>query len=131
VYTVGRGCSVPAVPVDAVVETVAFRKPKPAAVLKAACPLAALAGPQLVFDESATAAFVVQPGDLEELALVSTLGDGLMRFVQSSRSRAVWRNASRRSVSTAAVRSRLAWSWMTGANTAMSPGWLSAATASQ
>jgi hypothetical protein len=63
VYTMGRTCSVPAVAADAVVETVSFRKPNPAAVLKAACALAALAGPQLVFDESATAAFVVRPGE--------------------------------------------------------------------
>jgi hypothetical protein len=70
VYTVGRSSSVPAVAADAVVETVAFRKPNPAAALRAACALAALAGPQMVFDESAVAVFVVQPGektaDLEE-----------------------------------------------------------------
>jgi hypothetical protein len=63
VYTTGRGSSVPAVAADAGVETVSFRKPNPGAVLRAACALAALAGPQLVFDESAAAAFVVRPGE--------------------------------------------------------------------
>ncbi|MEV0136768.1 hypothetical protein AB0H83_51135 [Dactylosporangium sp. NPDC050688] len=62
VYTAGRS-SGPAVPADAAVETVTFRKPDPAAVLRAACALAAVAGPQLVFDEGAAAAFVVWPGE--------------------------------------------------------------------
>jgi hypothetical protein len=70
VYTAGRDSSLPAVAADAAVETVAFRKPDPGAVLRAACALAGLAGPQLAFDVSAAAAFVVQPGeqteDLEE-----------------------------------------------------------------
>jgi hypothetical protein len=66
VYTMESGSSVPAVRADAVVETVAFRKPHPAAALAAACALAALAGPQLVFDESAAAAFVVEPGEQTE-----------------------------------------------------------------
>ncbi|MEV4134136.1 hypothetical protein AB0J72_18440 [Dactylosporangium sp. NPDC049742] len=63
VYTVGQSSSLPAVTADAAVETVTFRKPNPAAVLRAACALAALASPQLVCDESATAAFVVWPGE--------------------------------------------------------------------
>ncbi|MGI5183751.1 hypothetical protein ACQEVZ_46610 [Dactylosporangium sp. CA-152071] len=63
VYTAGQTSSLPAVAADAAVETVTFRKPNPAAVLRAACALAALAGPQLVFDESATAAFVIWPGE--------------------------------------------------------------------
>ncbi|MFF5229469.1 hypothetical protein [Dactylosporangium sp. NPDC000521] len=63
VYTVGQTSSLPAVTADAAVETVTFRKPNPAAVLRAVCALAALAGPQLAFDESATAAFVVWPGE--------------------------------------------------------------------
>jgi hypothetical protein len=70
VRTVGRDSSIPAVAADAVVDTVAFRKPDPAAALKAVCALATLSGPQLVFDESAAAVFVVHPGekadDLEE-----------------------------------------------------------------
>jgi hypothetical protein len=66
VYTVGRSSSLPAVAAGEAVETVAFRKPNPAAVLKAACALAALAGPQLVFDVSAAVAFVVRPGEETE-----------------------------------------------------------------
>ncbi|MBM0277418.1 hypothetical protein [Micromonospora tarensis] len=66
VHTVGRSSGIPAVGADALVETVAFRKPNPAAALRAACALAALAGPQLVFDESATAASAVWPGEETE-----------------------------------------------------------------
>jgi hypothetical protein len=63
VHTAGRTSSIPAVAADAAVETVSFRKPHPAAVLRAACALAAIAGPQVVFDDSAAAAFVVRPGE--------------------------------------------------------------------
>ncbi|MDG6103311.1 hypothetical protein Daura_17545 [Dactylosporangium aurantiacum] len=63
VYTAGRSSSVPAVTADAAVETVTFRKPDPAAVLRAVCALAAVAGPQLVFDEGGAAAFVVWSGE--------------------------------------------------------------------
>nr|MDT0658669.1 hypothetical protein [Micromonospora sp. DSM 115978] len=66
VHTLGRTSGIPAVTADAVVETVAFRKPNPAAALRAACALVSLAGPQLVFDESAGAAFVVRPGEKAE-----------------------------------------------------------------
>jgi hypothetical protein len=63
VYTTGETSSLPAVPADATVETVTFRKPNPAAVLRAVCALASFAGPQLVFDEWASAAFAVWPGE--------------------------------------------------------------------
>ncbi|MEU9506005.1 hypothetical protein AB0D32_06960 [Micromonospora sp. NPDC048170] len=63
VYSTGETNSLPAVPADAAVETVAFRKPNPAAVLRAVCALASSAGPQLVFDESAGQAFAVWPGE--------------------------------------------------------------------
>ncbi|SCL21441.1 hypothetical protein GA0074692_1176 [Micromonospora pallida] len=63
VYTAGRASSLPPVPADAVVETVTFRKPNGVAALSAACALASVGGPQLVFDETATEALVVWPGD--------------------------------------------------------------------
>jgi hypothetical protein len=63
VYTTGETSSLPAVPADAGVETVTFRKPNPAAVLKAVCALASYSGPQLVFDEEAGQAFAVWPGE--------------------------------------------------------------------
>ncbi|WP_326560093.1 hypothetical protein [Micromonospora sp. NBC_01796] len=63
VYSSGETSSQPAVLADAAVETVAFRKPNPVAVLRAVCALASYAGPQLVFDESADQAFAVWPGE--------------------------------------------------------------------
>jgi hypothetical protein len=63
VYSTGKTSSLSAVPADAAVETVTFRKPNPAAVLRAACALATYAGPQLVFDESADHTFAVWPGE--------------------------------------------------------------------
>jgi hypothetical protein len=63
VYVAGQASSLPAVAADAPMAWVAFRKPNPAAVLRAVCALALLAGPQLVFDESADVLFVVWPGE--------------------------------------------------------------------
>jgi hypothetical protein len=62
VYSTGATSSLPPVPAAATVETVAFRKPNPAAVLRAVCALASNAGPQSVFDESANQAFAVWTG---------------------------------------------------------------------
>ncbi|XVU21036.1 hypothetical protein ACQPZJ_27625 [Actinoplanes sp. CA-054009] len=45
------------------VEVVSFRKPYPLAVLAAACALAPIAGPVVVFDHEAVGAFVVEPGE--------------------------------------------------------------------
>lgn len=68
VYSPGEASSSPPIPADAVVETVTFRKPNAVAALSAVCALASVAGPQLVFDESAEEAFVIWPGeDVEEL----------------------------------------------------------------
>lgn len=56
-------------PADAVIEGTSFRKPSGRAVLAAMCALAPVAGPQLVFDDSAGIVFVVRPGErAEELA---------------------------------------------------------------
>ena len=46
------------------IETVSFRKPSAAGALAAVCALASVAGPQLVFDDSAEQVFVVRPGEL-------------------------------------------------------------------
>nr|BFE57660.1 hypothetical protein GCM10020063_021860 [Dactylosporangium thailandense] len=63
VYCAGGTSSLQPIPADAAVETVSFRKPSAAAVLRAVCALAPIAGPQLVFDDSAAAAFVVWPDE--------------------------------------------------------------------
>lgn len=63
VYAAGKASSLPPIPADAVVETVTFRKPNTVAALSAVCALASVAGPQVVFDESAAEAFVVWPGE--------------------------------------------------------------------
>jgi hypothetical protein len=47
------------------VETVSFRKPSGAGALAAVCALVSVAGPQVVFDDSADRAFVVWPGEVE------------------------------------------------------------------
>jgi hypothetical protein len=63
IYAAGQDSSLPPVPADAPIETVTFRKPNASASLRAVCALASLSGPQLVFDDSASGAFVVQPGE--------------------------------------------------------------------
>ncbi|WP_412747787.1 hypothetical protein [Krasilnikovia sp. M28-CT-15] len=55
-----------AMPSDAAVEAVYFRKPNGIAVLTAVCRLASAAGPQVVFDDSADQFFAVRPGELVE-----------------------------------------------------------------
>ncbi|WP_157546801.1 hypothetical protein [Hamadaea tsunoensis] len=64
-YTAGATTSRLPVAADATVQTVTFRKPNTAAVLRAVCALAAQSGPQLVFDDSADA-FAVWPGEPAE-----------------------------------------------------------------
>ena len=63
VYAAGQTSSLPAVAAEAPMAWASFRKPDPAAVLRAVCALSALAGPQLVFDVSAEVLFVVWPGE--------------------------------------------------------------------
>jgi hypothetical protein len=53
-------------PSEAAIEGTSFRKPAPGAVLAAMCALAPIAGPQLVFDDSAGTVFVVHPGERAE-----------------------------------------------------------------
>lgn len=53
-------------PPDAGIEQVSFRKPIGVAVLAAVCELASVAGPQIVFDDSADRVFVVRPGERAE-----------------------------------------------------------------
>ncbi|GAA2915868.1 hypothetical protein Acy02nite_91860 [Actinoplanes cyaneus] len=61
--TVGQVDSEQPITGDAAVAGVSFRKPIGVAVLAAVCELAALAGSQLVFDDSADRVFVVRPGE--------------------------------------------------------------------
>jgi hypothetical protein len=53
-------------PANAAIEGTSFRKPASGAVLAAMCALAPVAGPQLVFDDSAETVFVVRPGERAE-----------------------------------------------------------------
>ncbi|GAA3388539.1 hypothetical protein [Cryptosporangium minutisporangium] len=63
-YATGQTSSLPPIPADVPVETVTFRKPSAAAVMRAACALASSAGPQLLFDHSGDPVFVVWPGEV-------------------------------------------------------------------
>jgi hypothetical protein len=53
-------------PGGAAVEGLSFRKPSGVAALRAVCALTALAGPLLVYDDSADQVFVVWPGERAE-----------------------------------------------------------------
>ena len=63
---VGQGDIGLAVPSDARVKEISFRKPSGVAVLTAVCELTLIAGPQLVFDDLADRVFVVWPDELTE-----------------------------------------------------------------
>lgn len=59
----GRVGDEQSLPAQGAVERMSFRKPVGAAVLHAVCALTPLAGPQLVFDDSADQVFVLWPGE--------------------------------------------------------------------